>query len=128
MNDDYPFASEDNDFPLMVSYDFDSHESFWSMHSVDLRDEPKFGTFVRAKDHSEDHDTNEVEKPIHDLLNSLNQDDESSSSSKPLKFQKTDSPLFKKNSFNNKGKSTDFLETSSKRKSSKLSTSFIPRN
>ena len=86
---------------MAVSSDWDSQESF-SMNSIDLHDELKFSNFVKAKD---DSSSNEVKKPIQDMFNSFNLKDESSSSTKPLNFQKRDVPPFKKSSKTNKGKS-----------------------
>ncbi|KAI3673124.1 hypothetical protein L6452_39239 [Arctium lappa] len=73
----------------------DSEDSH-SMHSLDHRDSLKFGVFVNAKESApkrqpeEAQGSNDLVKPIHDLLKSLNFDKafSSSSSSKPSKLPK----------------------------------------
>ncbi|KAJ9564937.1 hypothetical protein OSB04_000903 [Centaurea solstitialis] len=127
-----PSASELSDLPLNVSSDdLLSSDSMCSVNSLDLREQLKFGNFVKAKELQEANDSNDFETPdlsVNHLLNNLTIDDECSSSSKPSKIPKIDFPKNKKSICKNKGKSVAHFSEPSKRKASKAQPPFVPRS
>ncbi|KAI3702841.1 hypothetical protein L6452_28594 [Arctium lappa] len=130
-------SSPTHDIPLsskLPSYSTDWNDSISedsnSVYSMDLRDSRKLGYFVSAKSSkpilTEDQDSNELVKPVNDLLMSLNLNNDSSSSSC--------SHSSKKAPFLSKGKSVVVntpnkrkITPSSKGKSPMNTTDFIPR-
>ncbi|KAI3771679.1 hypothetical protein L6452_02846 [Arctium lappa] len=129
-------SSPTHDIPLyskLPSYSTDWDDSISedsnSVYSMDLRDSRKLGYFVSAKTSkpllTEDQDSNELVKPVNDLLMSLNLNDSSSSSSS---HNLTEASLL------SKGKSVVIdlpnkrkITPSSKGKSPMITTDFIPR-
>ncbi|KAJ9552796.1 hypothetical protein OSB04_016841 [Centaurea solstitialis] len=129
-----PSASELSDLPLNVSSDdllSSDSMSMCSVNSLDLREQLKFGNFVKAKELQEVNDSNDFETldvSVNHLLNNLTIDDECSSSSKPSKIPKIDFPKNKKSIGKNKGKSVAHFSEPSKRKASKAQPPFVPRS
>ncbi|KAI3665553.1 hypothetical protein L6452_44180 [Arctium lappa] len=130
-------SSPTHDIPLsskLPSYSTDWNDSMSedsnSVYSMDLQDSRKFGHFVSAKSSkpilTEDQDSNELVKPVNDLLMSLNLNNDSSSSSSSYSSKKAH--------FLSKGKSVVVntpnkrkITPSSKGKSPMNTTDFIPR-
>ncbi|KAJ9542522.1 hypothetical protein OSB04_029028 [Centaurea solstitialis] len=129
-----PSASELSDLPLNVSSDdllSSDSMSMCSVNSLDLREQLKFGNFVKAKELQEVNDSNDFETPdlsVNHLLNNLTIDDECSSSSKPSKIPKIDFPKNKRSIDKNKGKFVAHFSEPSKRKASKAQPPFVPRS
>ncbi|KAJ9557264.1 LOW QUALITY PROTEIN: hypothetical protein OSB04_011878 [Centaurea solstitialis] len=117
-----PSASELSDLPLNVSSDdFLSLDSIsmCSVNSLDLREQLKFGNFLKAKDLQEANDSNDFENPdlsVNHVLNNLTIDDECSSSSKPSNIPKIDFPKNEKSIGKNNGISVAHFSKPSKRK------------
>ncbi|KAJ9538463.1 hypothetical protein OSB04_031196 [Centaurea solstitialis] len=118
----------------LVSDDLLSLESIsmCSIDSLDLREQPKFGNFVKAKEFPEANDSNDYENPefsVHHMLKNLTIDDKCSSSSKPSKIPRIG--LLEKNekvSDKKKGKSIAHFSAPSKRKASKAQPPFVPKS
>ncbi|KAI3684878.1 hypothetical protein L6452_34105 [Arctium lappa] len=128
-------SSPTHDIPLsskLPSYSTDWNDSMSedsnSVYSMDLRDSRKFGHFVSAKSSkpilTEDQGSNELVKPVNDLLMSLNLNTKSSSSSHSSKKAHF---LFKGKSVVVNTPNKRKITPSSKGKSPMNTTDFIPR-